>query len=459
MPSGGAYQVEIILENLSDYDAKNVILVDLLPDSVTVSEFNIAPLMANQDTIKWLFETVPMNTKLLISFTATVSNFMPVGDNWFTNAANGFAENEDPTRLNNNTSTDSVLNRVGPPLPEIVDLIVTQTAITDSTIMENGEELPFVLKNEIFEIYITVKNKSNFAARDVILTEKLAELGLVIDITPAANESFADSLKWTFEQIDPQGEKTVKLDVQLDDNTPPGQHRLNYRASIVAANEDTDGQSDNIALLTVVNETVVPPVSAQIRSIPPVVDVGDSIHVEVQVDGQVASYDIWVHLPDGSIDSTFADNFIARNSLTPDQWLSVSVGYALQHLFTDAREEPLIFELRAVDLAGKLVTAQTTSLVISSNYLVLDRNIFKSEEEDFLGIRFKLSYRRVATLDIYDLNGRHMDQLTEDIYDGGWTTHYWNGLTQDGQKVGSGVYLVTLRSGEFNSYKKFILVR
>jgi hypothetical protein len=62
-------------------------------------------------------------------------------------------------------------------------------------------------------------------------------------------------------------------------------------------------------------------------------------------------------------------------------------------------------------------------------------------------------------LDLYDVSGRHITKITEDIYQGGWNLYLWSGNTETGLKVGSGVYIVTLRSGEFNSWKKFILVR
>lgn len=456
---GETYKIDIMLENLSETPAENVRLLDFLPDSVSVTGFSIEPQNFSADSVEWMFDAVPAKGQLLISLDVRASDFLPIGERWLINRVMASADNEGESNLENNVSVDSVLNRVEPPLPGTVDLQVTQIAVTDSIVVEDGVEFPYVKRDEIFKIHITVKNKSTNTAEDILLSEELSDLGVVLGVDPSADKIFTDSLQWFIPAIDPLAQVTVTLDVQLKDDMPPGRHTLQYRALISAANEDSASHSDNVSLLTVINEFVPPPVNASIRSIPPVVDVGDSIHVEVRVDGAVASYDIRAYLADGSIDSTFADNFIAAHPLTPDEWLSVTRGFTIEHLRSDAREEPIIFELRAVDIAGALVTAQTTTMVISSNYLVLDKNIFKSEEEDFLGIRFKLSYRRLATLDIYDLNGRHITQVAQDIFDGGWTTHYWNGLTLEGQKVGSGVYLVTLRSGEFNAYKKFILVR
>ncbi|NIA31837.1 MAG: hypothetical protein GWP06_18245, partial [Actinobacteria bacterium] len=229
-------------------------------------------------------------------------------------------------------------------------------------------------------------------------------------------------------------------------------------ARVSAENQDPRFTTNNTSVDTIYNK-VQEPIQAFIETTPPVVDVGDSIYVKVQVSGAVVSYNLVVHLPDGRIDSTYADQFIARHRLTPNRWLDISPAFVIDHLITNAKQDPIVFEIIAVDPAGNRVSAQATSIVNSSNYLVLDRNVYKADEPDPLGIKVKLSYRRVATLDVYDINGRHIDKLVQDVFDGGWTTFHWNGMTHDGQKVGSGVYLVTLHSGEFNSWKKFILVR
>ena len=145
--------------------------------------------------------------------------------------------------------------------------------------------------------------------------------------------------------------------------------------------------------------------------------------------------------------------------MTPDLWYDIDEMYKPGHLITTKKEEEVIFEIRTIDVLNREANNQSKVTVRSSNYLVLDRNVFKPGIEDALGIKFKLSYRRTAQLDVYDLNGRHITKITEDIYEGGWNTYYWNGLTENGQQVGSGVYLVTLRAGEFNSWKKFIIIR
>ena len=62
-------------------------------------------------------------------------------------------------------------------------------------------------------------------------------------------------------------------------------------------------------------------------------------------------------------------------------------------------------------------------------------------------------------LKLFDVAGRHITNLLSGIYPAGQHTFVWNGQTGSGQLVGSGVYLITLRTDEAHTYKKIIIVR
>ena len=189
------------------------------------------------------------------------------------------------------------------------------------------------------------------------------------------------------------------------------------------------------------------------------VDVTDSITIRVQVPQNTTSWDLVVLFPNEQTDSTFADDYIGTSALTPDVWYEIDQMYKPLKMITTEKQEDLIFEIVTLDRRNRKASAQATVTVVSSNYLVLDRNVYRPEFETALGIKFKLSTQRNAKLDLYDVAGRHITKITEDIYDGGWNLYNWSGRTEQGLKVGSGVYIVTLRSAEFSAWKKFILVR
>jgi len=102
-----------------------------------------------------MFDAVPAKGQLLISLDVRASDFLPIGERWLinrvmasadnegeSNLEMAFADNEGESSLENNVSVDSVLNRVEPPLPGTVDLQVTQIAVTDSIVVEDGVEFP-----------------------------------------------------------------------------------------------------------------------------------------------------------------------------------------------------------------------------------------------------------------------------------------------------------------------------
>jgi flagellar hook assembly protein FlgD len=60
---------------------------------------------------------------------------------------------------------------------------------------------------------------------------------------------------------------------------------------------------------------------------------------------------------------------------------------------------------------------------------------------------------------LYDIAGRFITDLVDDEYQAGLHTLLWNGQTENGQLVGSGVYLITLSTQETNTWKKIIIVR
>ncbi|MGH7495568.1 MAG: T9SS type A sorting domain-containing protein, partial [bacterium] len=141
-------------------------------------------------------------------------------------------------------------------------------------------------------------------------------------------------------------------------------------------------------------------------------------------------------------------------------WFEVMPTFRNTRLFTAAKSEQLIFEVRTRDIFGFAGTASAPVVVQSNNDMVLDRNVFEADREGPLQIKFKLSSNRHARLEVYDLAGHHVTTLSDAPYAAGWNTHSWNGfITERGYPAGSGVYLITLRAGEYDDWKKVIIVR
>jgi len=455
---GGRYSYRLTVENRGPGTAYDIGVWNIIPDSVSVSEFNLEPTTQKEDTLYWALDSLQAGSSIHIDFNATVADSLPYYPYELVDIGEIVAD-QDTTDANNRAIVRVyVFER--PVVTEQPDVFVYQYAVTDSFAIIGADTLKYAQEGETYTYYIVIGNASSVDAKNVIVKDIFPDSVTVGNFQPDPVSVDQDSIIWSFETLPSDSTQILRFDASIPPLMPIGLNYLVNYVMVSAENEDTTKLANNTSVDIVYNVVIAPPIlKPKIEARPPVVDVTDSIHIRVQVPVNTVSWDLWIYLPDGRIDKSFADHFIATTPLEPDVWYEIDEAYTPQRLVSAGREDRLVFEIRTRDVRGNEASAQAVVLVRSSNYLVLDRNVFRPECEAPLRIRFKLSYRRRARLDIYDLSGRHIMKLTEDVYQGGWNTYPWNGMNHNGQKIGSGVYLVTLRAGEFNSWKKFIIVR
>jgi hypothetical protein len=103
----------------------------------------------------------------------------------------------------------------------------------------------------------------------------------------------------------------------------------------------------------------------------------------------------------------------------------------------------------------------TTLFSESCEAFTLDVNVFEPERGLPLGINFELESGKQVRFDLLDISGYRVTRLYEGNFNAGPNRREWNGFTETGQQVGSGVYVVTLRSDdrELVCWKKVIIRR
>jgi flagellar hook assembly protein FlgD len=74
-------------------------------------------------------------------------------------------------------------------------------------------------------------------------------------------------------------------------------------------------------------------------------------------------------------------------------------------------------------------------------------------------IRYDIPESGTVTLSIFNLTGQLIQTFVEDHRAPGSYQLYWNGRDSDGRSLGSGLYFVTMRAGDFVSARKLVLVR
>jgi hypothetical protein len=74
-------------------------------------------------------------------------------------------------------------------------------------------------------------------------------------------------------------------------------------------------------------------------------------------------------------------------------------------------------------------------------------------------ITFSVPEPMHVSLDVYDVKGRHLVTLFDDIAIQGITERFWNGVDKDGTPAPSGVYFCRLVAGEAVNTKKMVLLK
>ncbi len=104
----------------------------------------------------------------------------------------------------------------------------------------------------------------------------------------------------------------------------------------------------------------------------------------------------------------------------------------------------------------------TTSVEDDPNYLIHSFKLIQNYPNPFnpsTTIDYSIPKTEDVTLEVYNLLGQRVVTLVDENQTAGKHTVQWNGLSQGGQQVSSGVYFYKLVSGEYSNIKKMMLLR
>jgi hypothetical protein len=73
-------------------------------------------------------------------------------------------------------------------------------------------------------------------------------------------------------------------------------------------------------------------------------------------------------------------------------------------------------------------------------------------------VKFAVPHETWVKLDVFDVGGRWVTSIANDIYESGYHEKTWNGRDAQNRKVAAGVYLVRMDAGEFDAIKKVIIL-
>ncbi|MBN2357156.1 DUF11 domain-containing protein, partial [candidate division KSB1 bacterium] len=455
---GDSYEYTLSLVNNGPRTAKDISVYATVPDSVVLSGFSLTPEAQKADTVFWKTDSLIAGQSLTITYQALLTPTLPFVP--FPLPAIAMASAANDTLLANNSDSVTVygIDRYKTPRPKAYDITVNMISLTDTSIIVDDKLFSAARPGEDYIYQISIANLGGGRADTAVVTQILPDSVIYTGASLPFLTREQQTIRWQLLNLDAGETRTIQVDVSLPQQLPLD---IDPRISAVTVDAKNDSVFENNSAADTVMVLFPAPPAPQpfIEAMPVEIQVRDAIEIRVMVDVEIFQWDLFVYFADGSTDSTYADDFIATNALLPGEWFDVEPLFTDTEFKTLSKTEQIRFEIRVIDFYGQHASAETAVTIKSFNDMVLDRNQFRPGLGDPLIINFRLSSNRVAQLDVYDVAGRHITKLSEEFYPAGWNVFSWNGLTRTGLMVGSGVYIITIRSGEYKDWKKFMIVR
>ena len=106
----------------------------------------------------------------------------------------------------------------------------------------------------------------------------------------------------------------------------------------------------------------------------------------------------------------------------------------------------------------ELTRLEPASPIASSDQFVLGQN-YPNPFNPETRIEYNLPVKAPVTVKIYNMLGREIRALVNQVQSAGMHTVHWDGMTADGYEAPSGIYLYCLKSGNYLEFKRMTLLR
>ncbi len=447
---GETYTNTLTVVNQGPNLAFDVVLWIVQPDSVRLFNFNIQPNSTSEDTLFWIFKELTHSQQIDITFQTEIANSIPSAPFQLLLLSN--VNYQYDTDTSNNSAQNSVY-AINPFVYFGADITLSQTTQTDTSVEIDGQVQPAELIGGIYSNEINLVNQGPNVANDVVLRIISPDSVQLFGFNIQPTSGSADTLFWTFNEITPTQQIDFTFMAEIANSIPYTPFELPLESSVFYPFDTNTANNSALSTVYAIDHCAsFVPEAPLIEVSQTIVEVGDSVEIRVWIPNGVVSGELLIHYIDGSIVKDFS--FIGTLG---QQWASIV--FTNTRLLTSAENEDIVFEFRTTDICGNVSSAQVSITLQSSNDCKLDRNVFIPETEASLGILFKLSSNRDARIDLYDITGYHIMKITEGPFNAGWNTYEWRGRTEQSQPVGSGVYIITVRSGELDCVLKVIIAR
>jgi len=469
--AGEEFNYEIIVKNLGPDIAYDITLMDSMPECIDATAFEPEPDSAVDKKYFWFFDSIGVNQEQtviitavyncefdsLLSVTNTVAVYSPEDSNYIGQKAKSKIIVIDNTDPNNN-----------------YELRLSKTTNKDT--VEIGEQILYEL---------TVENLGPGTAYHVTVRDSLPTELIVSNFNPEPDSTFENVLFWNYDSLAAGQIEIINYAASLNPALPDSNYSI-VNVAFVSSDGDTNLIGEEARSRIIIIEENYPPDYSYNLELTKTTDrdtvaAGDTFNYELTIFnyGPNTAYNITLKdsLPEFIIVSDFnpEPDSVFQNVLF---WFfdSLLAGEHVTVIFTAMVEATLpqsvmpIKNIAAVYAAGDTSSSddEDETEIITKDGLILedcdrsyyfDENVFEPETGKFLTITFSIKTTQSVRLDLYDISGYHVSTIAEDIFNKGENKYPWNGKAENGQNVGSGVYIIALRTQHLNCWKKVIIVR
>jgi uncharacterized repeat protein (TIGR01451 family) len=441
------------------------------------------------DTLSFALGNLPAGSDTTVTVNPTVVSELPFAPFPLVNTILASADNAVPPQQ---SFVDTVLAYI--PAEPLTDVCIITTIEADSFVISGNDTTWYVEAGDTFCISMTVKNKGSVPATNVILTY------IPPVLTFGSNFSGGDTLTWLLGALPPFADTTITICPTVTDTLTRNNVPLDNTTTVSADNDDPTAPGPNTAQDTLFAFRRLPQfadlsIRKSVQSDSFSVQQGDTTWyikpnipftytIRVENIGSITAQNVVVtdRLP--AVLTALPNTFVPSNGFYAGDSIVWQLGNlaagAVRLIRFDAVIENTILEnnqevvnTAAVNAANQ-DTSQTNATVSTSPaifvrpplredcaYFTLDFNVFEPDNGLPLGINFELATAKAAVIELLDISGYRIARLYDETFNAGVNRREWNGVLDNGLTVGSGTYIITLRTkdGKLICWKKVIVRR
>ena len=147
-----------------------------------------------------------------------------------------------------------------------------------------------------------------------------------------------------------------------------------------------------------------------------------------------------------------------NKDLTLNYTVNIHPGEYMEWVLTTESGEEYILTGTDEIVLNQATTMTLTKRAIIPQVYTLHQN-YPNPFNPITTLRYDLPDDNHVTLTIYDLNGREINRLVNDVQPAGHKSVQWNATDMQGKPVSAGVYLYQIQAGEFVQTRKMVLLK